>query len=223
MRRLFLERRKYLVAVAILLALAAGVLWWLRPQDQRSQRVVALRPSSEGLTSKDPKIRVEAIRLAMNGDKAKLDRVVPFLKDDSAEVRRAAVLAIGLAEETVTVQDMLPLLQDPDPEVRGLCEKALRGRGLQETHIKLAKLISDQRPVQRLQVVHHLNDAEDLDPGIWLLHLSQDPSPAVRAAAIRFAAEVATTDFQQRMLQMAREDSNPTVRQLTAFYLKRGN
>jgi HEAT repeat protein len=151
-----------------------------------------------------------------------LAKVVPLLKAPSPEVRRAAVLAVGLAEDAVTVEELLPLLQDSDWEVRRLCEAALRGRGLPEAHIKLAKLITDERPGQRLQVVHYLNEAEDLDAGIWLMRLSQDPSPAVRAAAVRFAAEdPGAIGFRQRMLLMAREDPSPTVRQLAAFYVNK--
>jgi hypothetical protein len=179
----------------------------------------------EGMASKDAETCAAAVRLVMHAplhtEKGLVDRVVPLLKDSSPQVRRAAVLAIGLAEETIAVEDLLPLLQDSDAEVRRLCEGALRGRGLQDTHIKLAKLITDQRSGQRLQVVQHLHEAEDLDAGIWLLRLSQDPSPAVRAAAIRFAAEdPAAADFQERMLHMAREDPSPSVRQLAAFYGK---
>jgi len=181
--------------------------------------------AAQGLASKEPHICMAAIRLVRHAppdaEKGLLDQVVPLLKAGAPEVRRTAVLALGLAEEMIGVEGLLPLLQDSDPEVRRLCEGALRGRGLQDAHIKLAKLITDERPGQRLQVVHHLNEAEDLDSGIWLMRLSQDSSPAVRAAAVRFAAENASAaDFRERLLLMSREDPSPTVRQLAAFYLK---
>lgn len=182
--------------------------------------------AAQGLKSSDVEIRAGAIRLVMHAplhtDKGLTAAVVPFLKDESPLVRRAAVLAVGLAEETITVQDLLPLLQDGDAEVRRICEAALRGRGLRDNHIRLAKLITDERPGQRLQVVHYLSQAEDLEPGIWLMHLSQDPSPAVRTAAIRYAVNVpAAAAFKDRMLQMSREDASPTVRQLAVFYVNK--
>ena len=66
----------------------------------------------EGLTAKDAEVRARAIRLTMHeplhADKALVDRVLPFLKDTAPEVRRAAVLAVGLAEESITGQEMLP-------------------------------------------------------------------------------------------------------------------
>jgi hypothetical protein len=181
-----------------------------------------------GMGETSAALRAQAIRLAMHpplsGDKALLDRVLPLLRDAAPEVRRAAVLAVGLAEETISVQDLLPLLQDPDGEVRRLCEVALRGRGLQDSHIELARLFTDNRPGQRLRVVNHLLEIEDLDVSAWLTHLSQDPSPAVRAGALRVAAfrfahdDPAAGDFLPRMRQMAMDDPNPTVRQLAGYY-----
>ncbi|HYV37978.1 MAG TPA: hypothetical protein VE988_19995, partial [Gemmataceae bacterium] len=172
-----------------------------------------------------PEIRSRAIRLVMHAplhtEKALVEQVVAFLKDPAAEVRRSAVLTVGLAEETIGIQDMLTLLHDPDADVRRLCEQALRGRGLQDDHIKLATMISDPLARERVNVVHLLPDIEDLDPELWLLHLSQDSSPAVRAAAIRFAADnPGAADFRAQMLHMSQNDGSPTVRQLAAFYLK---
>jgi hypothetical protein len=202
------------------LALAEVILARAAPAKGDLYRDLAV----EGLTAKDAEVRARAIRLTMHdplhADKALVDRVLPFLKDTAPEVRRAAVLAVGLAEESITVQEMLPLLQDPDAEVRRLCEAALSGRGLPDSHINLARKITDRRPGTRLEVVNLLQEADDLDPTVWLQHLSEDPSPAVRAAAIRFAAEdAAGADFRERVLQMSRDDPSPTVRQLASHYL----
>ena len=181
----------------------------------------------QGLTAKDTEVRVRAIRLTMHeplhADKTLLAQVLAGLRDPIPEVRRASVLAVGVVEEALSKEEMLPLLQDPDAEVRRLSEKALRSRGLDDNYIKLAKLISDQRPGSRLQVVHYLRDAEESvsGSGVWLQRLSEDPSPAVRAAAIRFAGEDPVgADFRERMLQMCRDDPSPTVRQLALHYLK---
>ena len=85
----------------------------------------------QGFASKHPEVRAGAIRLVtqapLNTEKQLLDGVAPFLADPSAEVRRAAVLALGLAEDVVAVETLLPLLQDGDAEVRRLSEGALRG------------------------------------------------------------------------------------------------
>jgi hypothetical protein len=178
-------------------------------------------------SSKDaqPEMRVRAVtllvHLARAADPAFLQRVVPLLRDPAPSIRRAAVLAVGPSREAVADDELLPLLHDPDAEVCRLVELALRSRGLQENHILLARLISDHRPRARLQVLDHLRDATDLEPGVWLRRLSQDPAPAVRAAAVRAAHFQTHVDLRERVRQMAQQDPSPTVRQLAEYYLNR--
>jgi hypothetical protein len=175
-----------------------------------------------GLKTPDPDCRVRAVRLmlhaALRSDAELLAQAVPLLRDPAAPVRRAALLALGMAESVVSEDSLLPLLHDPDADVRRLCEAALRGRGLQEDHLRLARLISDARPSARLEVFEVLNRANDLDAGTWLRHLSLDPSPAVRAAAARAAAAQTQVDLRAQLRQLAQEDPSPTVRQLAAHY-----
>jgi hypothetical protein len=177
---------------------------------------------SAALKNPEPASRVQAIRLtlheALREDSELQALIVPLLHDPQTPVRRAALLAVGMAEQEVSEDDLLPLLHDPDADVRRLCEEALRGRGLREGHLKLARLISDARPAARLEVLDHLACAADLEPGAWLRRLSQDPSPAVRAAAVRAAAAQTQVDLSDRLRELARDDPSPTVRQIAAHY-----
>jgi hypothetical protein len=190
------------------------------PQGQWGDTLREVVPT--GLKSLDADCRIRAVHLTLHGglraDTDLLAQVVPLLRDPANTVRRAAILAVGMAPKAIHEDDLLPLLHDPDPEVRRLCEAALRGRGLREDHLKLARLISDSRPSARLGVLDHLARATDLEPGAWLRRLSQDPSPAVRAAAVRAAAAQTQVDFSDRLRQMAQDDPNPTVRQLADHY-----
>jgi hypothetical protein len=149
-----------------------------------------------------------------------VEQVVPLLADPVAEVRRAAMLAVGPTPEAVATDDLLRWLHDPDADVRRLCEGALRSRGLEEKHLKLGRLITDSRAAVRLEVLHQLR-ATDLEPGVWLRRLSHDPAPAVRAAAVRAAAEQPLVDLSERLKQMAQGDPSPTVQQLATHYLTR--
>src|SRR4051812_24384100 len=85
-----------------------------------------------------PEGKLEAIRTAMAGG-----GVVPagYLTDESAEVRRAAVLAVGPVPDgkapLVPDDDLFPRLHDPDKEVRELAATALRGRGLADIQVQL--------------------------------------------------------------------------------------
>jgi len=177
---------------------------------------------SAGLKNPDPASRVRAVHLtlheALRADGDLRAQVVPLLRDPQTPVRRAALLAVGMAQETISEDELLPLLHDPDANVRRLCEGALRGRGLGEDHLQLARLISDARPSARLEVLDYLTGATDLEPGAWLRRLSQDPSPAVRAGAVRAAAAQTQVDLSDRLRHLAQDDPSPTVRQLAAHY-----
>jgi hypothetical protein len=171
------------------------------------------------LTDEEPALRSRAVLLASRPGVDLLDRVVPLLNDVSAEVRRAAMLAVGPRPRVMTDDDLLRWLHDPDAEVSQLCEEFLRTRGLTEQHLRLGRLLTDARPQERLQVVDLLRRTQDLEPGVWLRRLSHDPVPAVRAAAVRSAAEHRLANLADRLEQMAQNDPCPTVRQLAKYYL----
>jgi len=57
--------------------------------------------------------RVEAVGLALRADVALLDRVVPLLRDPAAEVRRAALLAVGGHPNLIGDDELLNWLHDP--------------------------------------------------------------------------------------------------------------
>jgi hypothetical protein len=145
--------------------------------------------------------------------------VLVAARDSVAEVRRLALPVVAGSEDVLATDDLLSWLHDPDPEVRRICENALRGRGLEERHLRLGRLITDSRPTVRLQVLDELIGNRELEPGVWLRRLSHDSAPAVRAATLRAAAEQTVADLTDRIDQMSQNDPSPTVRQLAKFYL----
>jgi hypothetical protein len=162
--------------------------------------------------------RIAAIRLASHPEVSLLQPATSLLDDADPQVRRAAMLAVGSAPEAISSDDLLRWLHDPDQEVERLCEAALRGRGLQEAHLKLGRLLTDPDPRSRLQVLEHVRRHSDLEPGLWLRRLSHDPAAAIRAAAVRTAAEMRLATLSDRLDQMAATDPSPTVRQMAAYY-----
>ena len=65
----------------------------------------------------------------------------------------------------------IPMNGEPLEPWQQLCELALRGRGLQERHLELARLISDDNPASRLQVLQYLRGGSDVEPTVWLRRL----------------------------------------------------
>lgn len=179
-----------------------------------------------GLKHTDAPVRLAAVQVVLQppfkNDPELLAKIVPLLKDTDASLRKAAILALAGERELISDDSLLSLLHDADFEVRQVCELALRSRGLQDNHILLGRLISDQDPSARLLVLDHLHRSPDLEPGVWLQRLSTDPAAAVRAAAIRAAANQKQVDLRPRLHEMARDDPSLTVRQLAGFYLSRG-
>lgn len=176
------------------------------------------------LTHADPRIRTRAIVLAQRSDVNGLESIVPLLKDTAAEVRRAAMLAVGPSpaegEPLITTEDLLPWLHDPDASVRRHCEIALRTRGLTPTEIHLSRQITDTDPVERLKALLEFPDDEDFRVTPWLDRLSRDRDSAVRAGAARVAVERGV-DFEERLNEMLESDPDQSVRKIVEHYRKR--
>lgn len=165
--------------------------------------------------------RTQAIRLAAQPALQMLDQLLPLTKDANPAVRRAALLAVGQSPDLLSTDELLHWLHDPDPDVRHVCEGCLRARGLREDHVRMGRMMTDERPMVRVQVLEQLCRNAELEPGVWLRRLSHDPAPAVRAATIRMSAEQTLVDLSDRMEQMAQDDPSPTVRSLAQYYLSR--
>jgi hypothetical protein len=165
--------------------------------------------------------RAQAAQLALNPSLDLAKAASALLNDPVPEVRRVAMLAVGIAKDAVMTDDLLPLLHDSDPEVRRLCELELRGRGLQDDQLRLGRLITDSSPKKRLEMLFYLRPpaGAPLDTGVWLRHLSHDSAPEVRFAAIRAAKEDGLTEINDRIDQMARNDPSPTICDFARRYL----
>jgi hypothetical protein len=176
-----------------------------------------------GLGDKRPNCRSNAVRLAATPGVDLLARIPPLLfgaaPDRSPEVRRTALVLIAQHEELASIEELLPLLHDNSFEIRVLCEKTLRSRGLTTRLIELARLMSDSQPAVRAQVPSKVLEFPDLDTQVWLSRLSRDPSPAVRAAVVRTVGEMEDFRLRERLHEMAANDPSPTVRELADYYL----
>jgi hypothetical protein len=170
------------------------------------------------LKDADAQNRTRGVHLALYPALEILPDVAPLVRDPEAEVRRAAVLAVGNSRTAISDERLAIALHDSDSEVRRLCEKALLGRGLSRRHIQLARLITDSRPGTRLQVLFYLREDSDLDVAVWLRLLTKDPAESVRLAAVRAAAEMTVNELHDRLEEMATGDPNPTVCIWARFY-----
>jgi hypothetical protein len=166
--------------------------------------------------------RVRAVQLAVRPGMELQKPLVALLNDPAPEVRRLVMPVAGSSKNVMETEDLLRWLHDSDAEVRQLCETALRrNRGLSHGEIRLGKLITDSSARVRLQVLNQLGSRHDssLYTGAWLRHLSHDPAPEVRFAAIRAIKEQGASELSDRIDQMARNDPSPTVCDYAQRYL----
>lgn len=192
-------------------------------QNPNPELIGAIRQLvSLGAKSESSQVQIQAITTALNPKLDCLTDVTVCLKSPHKEVRQAAVLALGPASESITDEVLLPCLHDEDKTIVHLTETALQARGLREDQIRLGKMMADPKPVKRLEVLDHLSATRDIDPMIWLKKMSNDPSPAVRAAAVR-AIMLERTGEEGKTLGRKEKDPNESVIKLATFYETSGN
>ncbi|HVS35232.1 MAG TPA: hypothetical protein VMS17_06590 [Gemmataceae bacterium] len=167
-------------------------------------------------------IRLSAVKASLHYAPDLLDDVAVLLKDPAPEVRRAALAAVGPADEKqVPAKSLLPVLHDSDPAVRKACEDVLRNnRRLSPLSFKIGWCLCHPDPAERLNVLDYLQRGADVEPGVWLRELSHDDSAAVRLAALRAMTQQDVVDLSDRLQQMAESDASPTVCQIARLYQK---
>lgn len=187
--------------------------------SERAKGILATTAKSESTEA-----RVHTIAVALRPEIDGLDAIVPLIDDSVAEVRRAAVLALGPVKEggkpAMSDEQLLRCLHDNDEEVREFAEMGLRSRGRTSREIRLGRKYASPQAAERQKLLVDLAYEEELDTTVWLERLTNDVDPAVRAGAARVAAE-RKADLVGRLSQMSRSDPDATVRRIVDYYQKK--
>ncbi|MBL8865748.1 MAG: hypothetical protein JNK93_09320 [Planctomycetia bacterium] len=166
------------------------------------------------------KSKVIAAKLAVRVKLA--DRLRPLLDDAEAEVRAAALAAIGAAGDAAPVGDeeLFRWMNDPDAKVRAICEAVLESHGRSAEEIDLGRRLTHPNAVERLKLLVDLSRESERDIGPWLERLARDAEPAVRAGAVRVACE-RKLKFADWTDDLAKNDPDATVRQVASFHRRK--
>ena len=157
---------------------------------------------SSGVRSDSARVQIQTITAALWPALDCLEETTVCLKSQHREVRKAAILALGPATKKINEEILLPGLHDEDLDIVQLTQSALQARWLRDDQIRLDKLMADPKPTKRLEVLDHLSATRDINPALWLRKLSNDPSPAVRAAAMRAMAQETGGELGERVGQV---------------------
>ncbi len=134
--------------------------------------------------------------------------------DVAVEVRRQTLIGFAKRPEVLPEESILPRLHDEDQSVVMLARVILEQRGLSAAQIELGEQVFSPLVSVRKNVVHHLEGRDDIDPIVWLIHLSRDPDQSVRSEVLDALskAQLALPNVRERLTEMALNDPSGKVR-----------
>jgi len=208
-----------------------GRLWvWIpgkTPEPVTEEALVAWKAGLHGpvvrcLTHRVPTVRAAAVACLgyLPIDDAAAP-AIPYLEDMSPGaglVRNQVLISFSRRRALLTEDAILKHLYDPEPGVPEMAEFVLKTRGLNHEQISLGRMIFHPKAELRASVIPLLNDRTDIDPVVWLIHLSRDSEESVRASAVQALASRPTPEVRQRLAEMAKSDKSPVVRQAASKF-----
>lgn len=146
----------------------------------------ARRIATPLLDDPDPDIRIAALdALLLSGSEGLGARVLSWLGDSEARVRRAAAEALSRAPVPEAVGPLGRTLSDPDTSVRVASAKALGASGLPRAVAPLLGRLDDSDPEVREAAVAALARIHDASAVVPLIGRIQDSRPNVRRSVAR--------------------------------------
>lgn len=107
--------------------------------------------------------------------------------------------------------EVMRLLHTDDPVLARTAVDELRRRGFTDTHIALARRLTDPDPERRLTFAEMLPRYSNIDARPWLLWLTHDPAPQVRQAAISIIATSTDPQLHKRLQELSQQATDPEV------------
>ncbi|HWE34934.1 MAG TPA: hypothetical protein VG406_00060 [Isosphaeraceae bacterium] len=208
-----------------------GRLWnWIpgRTMFRVEERAVGVwkeslyQPVLRALAAPDPTTRAAAVAClaALPIDDAAAPAVAYVADKTSAEVRKRALLGFARRASILPDDMILPRLHDADKLVALVAETVLKGRGLTPDQIALGRLVFHPDALERGSVIPKLAGRTDIDPVLWLLHLSRDPVADVRARAASALAHQDAPEARARLEALAASDRSPLVQDVARRLLR---
>ena len=104
-------------------------------------------------------------------------------------------------------------LNDADPDVAQRAAGKLTAQGFTTDQLRLARQLTSADSGQRAKLAAQLPGAAGIDARLWLTWLLRDEATEVRLAALSVLATSTDPETLRRVIEIARQDRDPRVRQ----------
>jgi hypothetical protein len=136
-----------------------------------------------------------------------------LLNDKEPFVRAETIRFFARRGGLISEEQLLSLSMEADSMVAKSAELALLSRGINELQLALGRSILSKNPQDRIAVIGKLDESADIDPGIWLARLVEDPDASVRLKALEaIASRKVSRELLRRIQVISEKDASDAVR-----------
>ncbi|MCA9248320.1 MAG: hypothetical protein KDA42_14435 [Planctomycetales bacterium] len=149
------------------------------------------------------------------GREARRPRSVPPLRDSAAQTMggrqttQQSITAVSFVD--LPVEQVIDGLADRNEQVALAARRELQQRGFRAEELAIAEHLATGDKQQRLQLVEQLPRLSGVDSRPWLLQLGKDAEADIRLAALSSLASAGDPEMVDRVIDLARTDSDPRI------------
>jgi HEAT repeat protein/ATP/ADP translocase len=183
----------------------------------------AVSALADQINDEDPGVRAATLDAlaSLRPTSPDVKAAVARFDDREPNVRQAAIRAAAAIDPPVLLAAAPGLLSDPDPGVRAALAVALVRAGEEDRpHALLAALLEADRPTERIAGLEAVGQLGGHSPSDRVPAYLADPSPEVRAAAVRALAAMDGSETMGGPFLAALDDGARVVRATAAGVLR---
>jgi hypothetical protein len=174
------------------------------------------------LADQEPGSRIAAIicLAALPLDEA-ASPAVAYIRDPDPRVRAQVLIGFAARRAVLSEDEILPILYDP--ALGSIAQQVLRARGLAPELIDLGRKVFSPDADVRISVIDELTRRSEIDPVVWLVHLSRDQQETVRAKAVDALGAYSSPEARARLEELTQHDPSAAIRESASKLTAQGN
>ena len=190
----------------------------LRDEPETLPIAVGLLPTSPAAAVTGPTESPPTVfRLGEEGQLPPTKNILPSVQVRHPERVAVAsfespVVPVAAKGETGTIR-LMHDLNESEAAVATSAAQELTARGFTEAHLQLARQFTSSDSAHRARLAAQLPGVAGIDARLWLTWLLRDEAAEVRLAALSVLATTGDPDTLRRVIEIARQDRDPRIRQ----------